>query len=362
MGKKKTIRLGVLGSGWILESHARGFRAAGDRCQVVAVSARRPDAARRARELLGPEVVCCSDYREILARRDIDAVDILLPHDLHMSATLAAARAGMHVMVEKVMARNVYECNRMVAACQAAGVTLTVCHDRRYSPEWMALKTLIDSGLLGEICHWKLEHNQDVLPAPGSWIRDRNQLGGGAIMSCLTHQLDALRWYAGEAASVTCMTKVVPERMEGETIGMVLAQMKSGAIAQCSINWMTRSGSGVAEGLWSELIHATGRDGEAYYMTGRGTFAMLREKSERLRPFAADGRVNERGFTRLKAGAWEKHERCLVEWFKMLCGEPAELPTTGEDSRCTVELAEAACRAAAGGRVVTLPIKPRKWA
>ncbi len=361
MGKKKTIRLGVLGSGWILESHARGFRAAGDRCRVVAVSARRPEAARRARDLLGPEVECCADYREILTRRDIDAVDILLPHDLHLPATLAAARAGMHVMVEKVMARNVHECDRMLAACQAAGVTLTVCHDRRYSPDWMALKALIDSGLLGEIVCWKLEHNQDVLTPPDSWIRDRNQLGGGAIMSCLTHQLDGLRWYAGEAASVTCMTKVVPERMEGETIGTVLAQMTSGALAQCAINWMTRSGSGVADGLWSELIHATGRDGEAYYMTGRGSFALLRERSERLRPFAEGGQVSARGFTRLKAGSWEKHERCLVEWFKMLCGEPAELSTTGEDSRRTVELAEAAYRAAAGGRVVTLPIKPRKW-
>ena len=95
---------------------------------------------------------------------------------------------------------------------------------------------------------------------------------------------------------------------------------------------MTRSGGGVENGLWAELIHATGRDGEAYYIVGHGAFALLRERPERLRPFAAGGRVNSHGFTKLRAGSWEKHERCLVEWLKMLCGEPADLSTTGEDS------------------------------
>lgn len=356
---QKPIRVGVLGCGWILEAHANGFRAADDRCRIVAVTARSEAAERRARALLGPDVACHADWRDVLRRTDLDAVDILLPHDLHLPATLAAAKAGLHVMVEKVMARNIHECDRMLAACAKAGVTLTVTHDRRYHPEWMALKQLLDSGLLGDITHWKLEHNQDLLLPPGSWIRDRNQLGGGAIMSCLTHQLDALRWYAGEAARVTCLQKVVPERMEGEIIGTVLAEMQSGALAQCTINWMTRSG-GVQNGLWPELIHATGRDGEAYYMTGRGLFAMLRERPERLQPYAA-GPVSAGGFTRLQAGNWEKHERCLGEWFKLLCGEPAELSTTGADSRRTVELAEAAYRAAASGRTVALPIKPRPW-
>ncbi len=358
--KNRPVRVGILGSGWILESHARGFRAAGDRCKVVAVTARSPEAKSKAKELLGPEVECHSDWTGLMRRGDLDAVDILLPHDLHLPATVMAAQKGLHVMVEKVMARNIWECDKMISACRKAGVTLAVTHDRRYHPDWMALKNLVDSGLLGEITHWKLEHNQDVLAPQGSWIRDRRQLGGGAIMSCLTHQLDGLRWFAGEADSVASMSKTVPERMQGETIGTVLLQMKSGAMAQCTINWMTRSG-GATDGLWPELIHATGTGGEAYFMVGRGAFAMLRDRHERLKPFAADCNTVEKGFTRLKAGNWEKHERCIVEWMKMLCGEPFELSTTGEDSRMTVELAEAAYRSAESGRFVKLPIRPRKW-
>jgi len=76
-------------------------------------------------------------------------------------------------------------------------------------------------------------------------------------MSRLTHQIDALGWYGEEVQSVMCMTEVIPQRMEGETLGVIVARMKSGALAQLSINWATRS-SGAQDGLWCEFIHVTG--------------------------------------------------------------------------------------------------------
>lgn len=93
-------------------------------------------------------------------------------------------------------------------------------------------------------------------------------------MSCLTHQIDALRWYGGEIDKVECMTKIVPSRMEGETIGVVTAKMKSGALALLSINWHTQShswGGDVKNGLWYEFNHVTGTKGEAH----RGAAANL---------------------------------------------------------------------------------------
>jgi predicted dehydrogenase len=77
-------------------------------------------------------VTIVPDYQEVLADDRIDGVDIILPHYLHMQATIDAAKAGKQVLTEKVMARNVWECDRMIEACEQAGVTLTVCHDRRY--------------------------------------------------------------------------------------------------------------------------------------------------------------------------------------------------------------------------------------
>ncbi|MBI3944411.1 MAG: Gfo/Idh/MocA family oxidoreductase [Armatimonadetes bacterium] len=352
----KNVRIGILGGGGILGAHAPGFMKLRDRCAVVAVA--EPNAARhaRVRELLGDDVRLYGDYREVLALDDVDAVDILLPHSLHMPAAIAAAEAGKPVLTEKVMARNVYECDRMIEACERAGVSLTVCHDRRYHGHWMALKEVVDSGCLGEVFYWKLDHNQDVLLPEGHWIRSHDALGGGAIMSCLTHQIDALRWYGGEVASVTAMTKVLPERMEGETLGVIAARMASGALAQLSINWFTRPRS-PEHALWYEMVQACGTRGEAYTMSGRGTFLRLHDDSD-ADSVARWGREALKGFVPVPSGRWGGHERCIAEWVKSLRGEEAQITTGGRAVRGTVEVAEAAYLSEHGGRTVTLPITP----
>jgi len=324
------LHIGIIGAGNIFSEHMSGFRQCADYCSVVAVAKAHPADSEAVRRELGADVVIVRDYRELLARPDIDAVEILLPHDLHMPVTIDAARAGKHVLVEKVMARNIYECDRMIEACEQAGVTLTVAHDRRYQPDWMAFKRVIDSGILGEIYCWKLEHNQDVVTPPGNWIRSRDALGGGAIMSCLTHQLDGLRWFAGEVESVACMCKVIPSRMEGETIGAVTAELRSGALAQITINWATRSGWGVPNKLWGEFNHATGSKGELYYQDGKGTFLMLHGNPEPGRAFVEDGEhFTENMFMKVHSGNWLKLDRCVTEWVKLLHGEPSDITTTG---------------------------------
>ena len=355
----RKARLGIFGGGGILGAHAPGYRAIPDLCEVVAVA--EPNAARhdRVRQLVG-DVKIVRDYQELLATVPVDAVDILLPHDLHLPATLAAAAARKPVLIEKVMARNIHECDQMIAACDRAGVSLTVCHDRRYDGAWMALKEVVDSGALGEIFWWKLEHNQDVncrkvLP----WAASRDRLGGGAIMSCLTHQIDALRWYGGEVASVVAMTKVLPDRMEGETAGVVAATMRSGALANLTINWFTRSNGG-ANCLWYELVQACGSRGEAYYMSGKGTFVRLHDATQTA-AVERFGQAALEGFAPVPAGNWRGHVRCVGEWVKSLVGLPAQVVTSGRDVRGTVEVAEAADLAAARGVAVTLPIPATPW-
>jgi UDP-N-acetyl-2-amino-2-deoxyglucuronate dehydrogenase len=119
----KKIQVGILGGGGILEAHAPGFNKIKDVCTVVAVAESNPGRDEAIRSLLGPEIRIVRDYHEVLAMKEVQAVDILLPHNLHMPATQAAAKARKHVLVEKVMGRNVWECDRMIAACEKAGVT-----------------------------------------------------------------------------------------------------------------------------------------------------------------------------------------------------------------------------------------------
>jgi len=348
----KKIKIGILGGGGILAAHAPGFARLKESCEVV-VAEHNTSKHDQIRKLLGPEVIIYNDYTEVLALEDVAAVDILLPHHLHEPAVVAAAQAGKHVLVEKVMGRNVKECDIMIEACRQAGVTLTVCHDRRYNSDWQALKKIVESGVLGEILFWKLEHNQDVLTPEDSWIRSREKLGGGAIMSCLTHQIDSLRWYGGEVACVTAMSKIEPKRMEGECIGAVMARMQSGALALLSINWHTESHQ-APNGLWYELNHVTGTNGEAYYMSGKGTFVKLREGETKLFEYDARG---EGSFTRVDSESEiTGHQRCIDEWVKSLNGGNYKLITDGADSRKTVEVAEAAYLSERTGHVVQLPL------
>lgn len=356
---KDKVRVGILGGGGILGAHAPGFLENAERCEVRVVA--EPDANRhdRIRSLLGEHVEIVSDYHAVLRRDDVDAVDILLPHYLHEPATVASASNGKNVLVEKVMARNVWECDRMIDACERAGVSLVICHDRRYHGEWEALKTVIDSGDLGSIFFWKLDHNQDVVFPEGSWVRSRDGLGGGCIMSCLTHQIDGLRWYAGEVKEVACMTRVTPDRMQGESLGVILATLDDGALAEMSINWRTRSHVG-SNSLWYEMVQACGTCGEAYRMSGRGTFVKLTERAS-PEAIARYGQEALTDFVPVSAAPHNGHVKCITEWLKMLHGEPAEIRTFGRDCRGTVEVAEAAYLAEVEKRTVALPVTPVPW-
>ncbi len=356
--KTKLINVGILGGGGILGAHAPAFVKAAERGKVVLVAEAMPERDEAIRTLLGSEVRIVRDYREVLAMPEVDAVDILLPHHMHMPAAIEAAQAGKHILVEKVMARNIWECDRMIEACDRAGVTLTVCHDRRYQGEWMALKEIVDSGMLGDIFSWKLDHNQNVAIPKTSWAYWKDGIGGGSIMSCLTHQIDGLRWYGGEVESVACMSSVRPERMQGEFQGAVLARMRSGAIAELSINWWTRSNN-AKNGLWYEMVHVCGTKGEAFRMTGRGTWLLLHERSEAAA--AQYGEAVFQEFVPVPSGDWGGHERCVDQWLRMLRGEPSAINTAGRDCRGTVEVAEAAYQSVECRCTVTLPIQSQPW-
>ncbi len=336
-------RIGILGGGGILGAHAPGFRKHASLGKVVAVAEPNADKLPRVRELLGDDIEVYPDYEALLAGAEVDAVDVLLPHHLHAPATIAAAEAGKHVLVEKVMARNVRECDTMIEACEANGVTLTVCHDRRYYSEWAAVKRVVDSGMLGTIAYWKLDHNQDVAPVRYGipWAVSREMLGGGSIMSCLTHQIDALRWYGGEVESVACITQVLPERMEGETCGAILARMASGAMAQLTINWMTRTNA-QPNGLYYEMVHVCGDRGEAFYVDNRGTWVLPFDDTDPNTLFPCETRPDGKGFFKVKVEPERGHVVCIGEWLKMLRGEAHCISTWGRDARQTVAVAEAA--------------------
>lgn len=191
------LRVGVLGAGFMGRTHAHAYAALPD-AQVVGVAASTPaSAAALAREVGAAPF---ADAHALVASPDVDAVSITLPTDLHHEYTLAALRAGKHVLLEKPMALTLAECDAMIAAAQAGGAQLMLAHVLRFWPEYVALAELVQSGALGAPLAASAVRLGARWPA-GSWFTNPTR-SGGAILDLHIHDLDVFNWLFGTPRSV----------------------------------------------------------------------------------------------------------------------------------------------------------------
>lgn len=285
------LRIGLIGCGGISRAHVRAIQSLGqEMVRVVATCDVEEALAReRARES-GTEVVL-TDWREVLKREDIDAVDICLPHDLHAEVAVAAAQAGKHILVEKPISTTLEDGWAMVRAARQAGVVLMTAFVERFEAENWRTKQLLDEGWLGAPILAQLDHLQNVIVPPGHWVRSRQRLGGGAIASAGCHRLDLLRWFIGEVEWVSAETTYHPDRMEGEVAGVVNLQFTGGAIATMSINWLSPHRAFYRK-LWLE-----GTEGAVHNWNGLHVFSrkkpewsegFVKLELEPIDPFAAE--------------------------------------------------------------------------
>lgn len=332
------LRIGLIGAGGISHAHIPGYLACGDRAVVGAIADPNLVAARTARQKLGGTAEVYSDWRELLDRAIVDAVDVCLPHDLHAPVTIAAAELGKHILVEKPIARNLTETDAMIAATDRAGVKLMVCHDRRYHPLFAKIKELVDGGAIGRPQCLRLDHNQNIRLTPDHWIFQKELLGGGAIMSCLVHQFDLIRWYGGDVAQVGCLSITMPERMEGEIIGIVPLRFASGAVGDTVINW-NLEGRTATGGLWYELVWLSGTEGNLHNLNGLHLFRNDRK---------------EAGYESIPVPPGAGHVGAIAHFVDCLLNDRQPL-TDGHAGRAALEIAMAAYASEASGRFVDLP-------
>jgi predicted dehydrogenase len=173
-----TLRIGILSTADIARKKViPGFRRA-ERCEVAAIASRDGARARAVADELGIATAYDS-YEGLLADPGIDAVYIPLPNHLHAEWTIAAARAGKHVLCEKPLAMTAADAERMVEACAAEGVRLMEAFMYRHHPSWTAVREIVASGRIGRlraIQSWFSFYNDD--PAN---IRNKLDAGGGAL-------------------------------------------------------------------------------------------------------------------------------------------------------------------------------------
>ena len=188
------LRIGVLSTADIAITKVIPGMQKASRLAVVAIASRDPIAARRVADQLGIERSHGS-YDALLADPDLDAVYIPLPNHLHAEWTIAAARAGKHVLCEKPLAMTAADAQAMVDVCAAEGVRLMEAFMYRLHPSWVAVRELVAAGRIGRLTavhSWFSYHNDD--PAN---IRNIRDVGGGALYDVGSYNVNLSRMLYG---------------------------------------------------------------------------------------------------------------------------------------------------------------------
>jgi UDP-N-acetyl-2-amino-2-deoxyglucuronate dehydrogenase len=223
------LRFGLIGCGRVAPRHAQSLKQLG-LTDLVAVCDIRPNRADKFASGYG--AAACYDYREVLARDDIDVVTVCVPSGLHAEVSLAALRAGKHVLVEKPIALRLDDADRMIRAAEETGMQLGVVLQNRYNAPVQQVRRLLDErGLgklyLGNACvRWFRPQSYYEDDWHGTHVMD-----GGALMNQSIHHIDALQWFMGPVQSVFAYTGTLAHQMETEDVGVAVLRFESGAVA-----------------------------------------------------------------------------------------------------------------------------------
>jgi predicted dehydrogenase len=256
MSAEKIVNVAVVGAGAIGLAHIEGFQMH-PRARVVALAETNTERAQTAARRHHVPVVV-ADYRELLARPDIDVVSIALPTYLHASAALEALAAGKHVMLDKPMATNAADGTKIVALAREKNLCFMVGQNQRFTPAAQAVKQLVTGGRLGEVYHAKAVWlRRSGIPRIGSWFTQKQFAGGGCTYDIGVHVLDLALHLMGEfeVAAVSGQTfakygprgrgdgswgksEIHPDRpFDVDDFCVALVKLASGRTVQLEVSW-----------------------------------------------------------------------------------------------------------------------------
>jgi predicted dehydrogenase len=189
------VRVGIVGCGGMAKSHASRFDRVKDQISITATVDVVRERAQNVADLLTDKPIVATDYREIFD--EVDALLLVLPHQLHCEATLECLEAGKHVLVEKPMANTEAECRRMIEKQRETGLTLMVAYCMRFHPLVVEMKRLIDEKAYGDVFQMSLWTEQLTRPPKDHWSCITKTLGGGQLFSHGCHYIDLMLWFLG---------------------------------------------------------------------------------------------------------------------------------------------------------------------
>lgn len=227
---RKKINVGMIGYGFMGRAHSNAYRQVNKFFDLKyepvlkAACARSKSKIKAFAENWGWESVE-TDWRKLIARKDIDLIDIGSPNNTHHEIAIAAAKAGKMILCEKPLAMNAQEAREMTAAVEKAKAPNMVWFNYRRVPAIALAKQLIDEGRLGRVFHYRAKYLQDWtisadLPQGGAglWRLDADVAGSGVTGDLLAHSIDTAIWLIGGVDQVSAMTETfIKERTHALT-------------------------------------------------------------------------------------------------------------------------------------------------
>jgi myo-inositol 2-dehydrogenase / D-chiro-inositol 1-dehydrogenase len=348
-----TIKIGLIGAGFVADLHAAAAARMVPEVEIVAVASPTPGkAAHFARERAIPHAF--EDYRDLLKLREVQLVTLALPNHLHAQACLDAARAGKHIVCEKPLCRTLEEADRMIEACRQAGVLLMYAEELCFAPKYVRAKQLADEGALGRV--FLVKQSEEHFGPHSPWFWDVERSGGGVLLDMGCHSIEFARWVFGKpkvkSVFASMCTHVHGDKTRGEDHSLCVVEYEAGQV-------------GVAENSWAK----TGGVDDRCEIYGSGGFtradllrgSALLTYSEAGYGYAVEKAATTKGYTfTMFEEIWNYGFPQEIAHFAR-CVQGKETPIeTGEDGREVLKIICAAYESAGTGKRIDWPYEPRK--
>ena len=246
----KEISVAMIGTKFMGRAHGHGYHTVhsifpdAPKPRMKVICGRDRAGAEAMAQRFGWEEVS-TDWKEVVRRKDIDAVDISTPGDLHAPIAIAAAEAGKHILCEKPLANTLAEAQAMTEAVRKAGVVHAVQFNYRRVPALVLARQIIDEGRLGTIRHFRARYLQEWAMSedlPALWRFDSSSAGSGSLGDLGAHIVDLCHYLAGDVTEVTGMVETfIKERkaLDGQgkkpvtvdDAALFLGRLHNGALA-----------------------------------------------------------------------------------------------------------------------------------
>ncbi|MBN2469325.1 MAG: Gfo/Idh/MocA family oxidoreductase [Anaerolineae bacterium] len=356
------VRTALVGYGKVAHLHARALISIPE-AELVAVCGRRAEQAAAFAQTYG--IASFTDVGEMITHAGVQAVVICTPHPAHVEPTVAAAKHGAHVLVEKPLASSLIDCDQMIQAARQAGVKLGVISQRRFYEPVRRVREAIDAGKIGTpvlgsavMYSWRDEAYYNSDPWRGKWEAE----GGGVLVNQAPHQLDLLQWFMGPIDELYgYWGNLNHPYIEVEDTAVAVIRFKNGGLGNIVVS------NSQKPGIYGK-IHIHGSNGATVGVQPEGGAMFIAGMSSVLEPPLNDLWTvpgEEANLTR-----WQAEDRAVFEQvdaalhyimlqdqdFVRAIIEDRQPAVTGEDGRVTVEMFTAIYRSQRDRAPVTFPV------